>query len=1092
MTSAPMSSSPQKESPRSRSLSVAALVLATTMLTSTVGVHARDLFKQDAFASYKPDVKNGEYMMNAAGCAACHSSGEDARVLSGGLKMDTFIGTFFVPNISAHPSGIGGWSNADFLNAVMNGIGKDGQHLYPVMPYTSYAGMKPEDVIDIKAYIDSLPQSDNKVEAHQLSFPYNLSATIAFWKRGNFDTAAYQPDDGSQMSRGRYLAESVGACGECHTPRSMDFGLDKTRAYEGEKGLTGSVAPSITKARLAGVSDESFFKGVLMDGNKLGGTPIADPVMKRIAEGTSKLSEEDRRAMLAYLKGREIEAPKIEPTPELACKDGSAELTLASAGGDSNLVPAADEFVGKYCRNCHGPGESAQGSFPAGDLQSIAANAAFVTPGDKSKSLLYTSVASGRMPYGKRPSADELASLGAWIDSLNDAPSLSRALASASPARSRPVLAWRDHAEAAVKDLSDVNASDRAFIRYFSFRHEYNGKLPCEAEDAFNKRLDLYRAGFAKLINSVSLGSSLVVPQPVPGTKDLLVRVDIRDLKWDSAKWDKLVSTYPYGYDPDSDTVLKTLAADVDTDLPLMRADWFMSNAPKPENYHALLELSEDVRDLEKRIGVDVDDNIKRRRIVRAAFDEGSSGVSDHNRMLERHDSNDGYYWKSYDFAGSNGDQSLKRNPHGPKEIEPLEEDLTSFHHDGGEMIFSLPNGLQGYYLSTDKGIRLDRGPASIVAYRQRPIGKGVEIVNGRSCMDCHADGMIAKRDQLRDFIEASPTFSKSQREVLLEMYVEQGELEKVFAKDRKRFIDALEEIGATEKALDGSLKSRSGPAKEEIITWYADLYEDDLDRDALAAEFDMTPEEFEQSIQTVKDAEVLRIGLDWVTQLKGGSKVPRFEVEQQFAKLVEPLLGLDPLKVEAQEAASTNENGTPDYKDAEYRDDGVKADEKKGNKLALSVDVKNTEVFVDEKLSFKVTATNKCELQIFYIESDGNVEEIPQSMIGEKFLEAGKARVIPDPAAGDVFFDTKGADETMLLFCREGGLGNQRLDAKGAKALAKKSGENNSRGIAVKLFEKAKAEEKKADAAAGGDAKEGGKGTSAIHLVTFNVKERS
>lgn len=1093
MTSAPMSSLPASyKSSRPKPGFVSSLLAAAALvIAGASAVEARDLFKQDAFASHKPDIKNGEYMMNAAGCAACHSSGEDDKVLSGGLKMDTFIGTFFVPNISAHPNGIGGWSNADFLNAVVNGIGKEGQHLYPVMPYTSYAGMKPEDVIDIKAYIETLPQSDNKVEAHQLSFPYNLSATLAVWKRGNFDTAGFQPDDGSQMSRGRYLVESVGACGECHTPRTLDFGLDKTRAFEGEKGLTGSVAPSLTKERLASVADDAFFKGVLMDGSKLGGTPIADPVMKRIAQGTSRLSEEDRRAMVAYLKGREIEAPKIEATPELACKDDSPQLTLASAGGDANLGGAADDFVGKYCRNCHGTGEKAQGSFPAGDLASISANAAFVTPGDKSKSLLYTSVASGRMPYGKRPAGDELKSLGDWIDSLNDAPIVSRAIAAAAVERQRPVLAWRDHAQAAVTDLAEVNEGDRAFVRYFSFRQEYNGRLPCESEEAFTKRLELYKAGFAKLLNSVSLGSSLVIAEPVAGTKDLLLRVDIRDLKWDTAKWDKLVSTYPYGYDPKSDTILKTLAADTDTDMPLMRADWFMANAPKPVNYHALLELPENIRDLEKRIGVNVDDNIKRRRVVRAVFDEGSSGVSDHNRMLERHDADQGYYWKSYDFAASNGNQSLKRNPHGPVDIEPLEEDLKAFHHDGGEMIFSLPNGLQGYYLSTATGDRIDRGPASIVAYRERPIGKGVEIINGRSCMDCHTDGIIAKRDQIREFIEASPTFSKPQRELLLEMYVEQGELQKAYAKDRDRFIDALKEISATETAPDGSLKSRTGPAKEEIITWYADLYEDDLDRDALAAEFDMTPEDFEKAIQQVKEAEVLRIGLDWVTQLKGGSKIPRFEVEQQFAALVEPLLGLAPLKLETGEAASTNETGTPEYKDPNYRDDGVKADGDKGGKLKLSVDVKNTDVFVDEKLSFAVTASNKCEMQIFYIESDGNVEEIPQAMIGEKFLEAGKPRTIPDPATGDVFFDAAGADETMLLFCREGGLGNQRLDAKGAKELAKKSGEATSRGIAVKLFEKAKAAEKAADEKAGGDAKEGGKGTSAIHLVTFDVKAR-
>lgn len=1069
---------------------------AGAMALSGGAASARDLFKADAYANYRADIENGKYMMNAAGCAACHAPGEDLTNLSGGLKMDTFIGTFFVPNITAHPSATGGWSNADFLNAVVNGVGRDGRHLYPVMPYTSYAGMKPEDVLDIKAYIETLPQSDKVVEKHKLSFPYNLSATIAFWKRGNFDTAAYQPDDGDQLSRGRYLVENVGACGECHTPRTMDFGLDKSRAYEGEKGLTGSVAPAITKTRLASVSDEAFIKGVLVEGKKLNGGPISDPVMKKYVAGISQLGEEDRRAMLAYLKGREIEAPKIEQTAEKACKDETAvEVVLESTGGQ-DLAFHADEFIGKYCRNCHGPGESAQGSFPAGDLSSIATNAAFVAPGDRDKSLLYTSVQSGRMPYGKQPSASEIDKLGQWIDSLDEPDATARAATSRGIERKRPILAWRGFTEAAVRDLADVSESDREFVRYFSYRPQHNGKLPCEEGEAFGKRMNLYRAGFNKLLNSLSSGPSLVVPEAVDATNGLLVRVDIRDLKWDDEKWDKLVAEYPLGYDPDSDAVLKTLSDETDTELPIVRVDWFMANASKPELYHALLGLPEKISDLEEDLGIDVNDNIKRRRVVRSAVEEGASGVSDHNRMLERHDGlQGGYYWKSYDFAGSRGKQNLKRHPHGPKEIDALPADLESFEHDGGEMIFSLPNGLQGYYLSTSKGDRLDRAPTEIVSFRQRPIGKGVDIRNGRSCFDCHADGIIAKRDQLRDHVERSPLFTADQRDVLLEMYVTQAELDQKFEKDRARFVDALDQINAAEKAPDGSLKSISGPGKSEIITWYADLYEDELDAEALAAEFDMTPEAFEQAIQSVRDADVLRIGLDWITQLKGGSKVPRFEVEQQFASLVKPLLGLEPLEKQAdgEQAADAEKDGekkaevdTPDYKDADYRDDAFKDDDAK-SKLELQVDVKNTDVFVDEKLSFDVTANRDCELQVFYVEADGNVEIVPQNMIGEKFLSSGKARRIPDPAEGDLVFDTPALNETLLLFCREGGLGDQRLSAEQAKKLAGESGQPASRGLAVKILEKAKDAEKVAEKAN----QEGGKGTSAIHMVTFNVKER-
>ena len=115
-------------------------------LICPVASEARDLFADDAFASHKANLDNGKYMFNAAGCGSCHGSGDNLELLSGGMQMETAIGKFFAPNISAHPNGIGGMSNAAFLNAVMNGIDREGNHLYPVMPYTSYGGMKPEDV----------------------------------------------------------------------------------------------------------------------------------------------------------------------------------------------------------------------------------------------------------------------------------------------------------------------------------------------------------------------------------------------------------------------------------------------------------------------------------------------------------------------------------------------------------------------------------------------------------------------------------------------------------------------------------------------------------------------------------------------------------------------------------------------------------------------------------------------------------------------------------------------------------------------------------------------------------------------------------
>ncbi|WP_371347807.1 cytochrome c [Ancylobacter sp. IITR112] len=1052
----------------------ACIALTVAGLTFAAGrAEAREPFKPDAFATYAPDVANGEVLAHAAGCVACHASGENGRLLAGGRRLDTFIGSFYVPNITDHAKGAGGFSNADYLNAVINGIAPDGRHYYPVFPYAAYAGMKPEDVLDIKAYIATLPASDTAAPRHVVGFPYNLDATLALWQRGNFDTPAFQPGDGSQRSRGRYLVEAVGACGECHTPRTLTYGLDKARRFEGEKGLSGEAAPPITPAQMAVFAQGDAFRTYIEEAQKPSGAPVASPLKRQWLAGLARLPEADRLAMLAYLTDTDITPNAPEKRLEPSC---SAAAPPAIALNE--LAAKADDVVGRYCRNCHGPGESAQGSFPAGDLAAIAANPAFVTPGNRGASLLFTSISSGRMPYGTKPSAEELEALGAWIDQLSTpAP----AAPPQRPARQRDLVTTEAMQRAALADLESLPAEDRRFIRYVSFHTLHNGVAPCEDARVFARRLDLFQASFRKLYNSVSLGPQLVTPPAVAGSRDLLLRIDLRDSKWTAAQWERLLAAYPFARSARRDPALAGLTHGTGTDIPLIRADWFMANASRPENYHLLLALPAHIGALEQRIGVDVNANIRDRKVARAAFLEGSSGVSDHNRLLERHDlPHGGYYWKSYDFAGSRDTQNLRSHPHGPPDAAPLAAGLAAFEHDGGEMIFSLPNGLQGYYLSTGKGDRIDRGPTEVVSFRQRPIGKGIDIVNGRSCMDCHSDGIIAKRDQLRAHLASSVAFSRPQQELLLALYVDQIELDRLYAQDRAAFIAALERIGAAEKAPDGSLKSRRGPAEQELATWFADQYEANLDEDQLAAEFDLLPEELEKAVLRVREESVRTLAIDWLTQLKAGVKVPRFEVDRHYGTLMQALHDIEPLRQPAEGADAPAPVALPDYKDADYRDDAYRP-EGSGGKLELSVRVPRTTVRVNEKLRFDVTANRRCELQLLYVEATGEVEVIPQEMIGAPFLEPGRPRRIPQEGVGDLVFDTPAYNETLLAFCREGGLGAERLDAARARALIAASGAPPSRGLAIKLVER-----QKAQAAAAPQRK----GRAAINMLSFSIRD--
>ncbi len=174
------------------------------------------------------------------------------------------------------------------------------------------------------------------------------------------------------------------------------------------------------------------------------------------------------------------------------------------------------------------------------------------------------------------------------------------------------------------------------------------------------------------------------------------------------------------------------------TEMPYVRIDWFVFAASKPPLYHVLLNLPQTDAALEDLLRVNVAANIQQERAIRAAFNR--SGVSQHNRLIEWHKSPYGSYWKSYDFGGSTGQKNLFQYPLGPTGSQE------NFKHDGGEIIFSLPNGLQGYLLVDEAGRRIDQGPTSIVSDPKRP---DKTVTNGVSCMSCHYTGVIPKRDEV-------------------------------------------------------------------------------------------------------------------------------------------------------------------------------------------------------------------------------------------------------------------------------------------------------------------------------------------------------
>ena len=264
-----------------------------------------------ATAGLVGEATRGEAVFHAAGCASCHmapgSTGAAQLVLAGGQSFPSAFGTFVAPNISPSEAGIGGWTLAQFANAVQRGVSPDGSHYYPAFPYAAYARMELQDLADLKAFIDTLPASDAPSLPHDLGFPFNMRRSLGLWKLLFLPTDwVIAGDLTPQETRGRYLAEALAHCGECHTPRNLLGGLDTGRWLAGGPNPSGQgTIPNITPAKLTWSEEE------IVAYLTTGFTPEFDSVgdhMAHVVENFARLPESEAAAVAAYLK-------RVPPTP---------------------------------------------------------------------------------------------------------------------------------------------------------------------------------------------------------------------------------------------------------------------------------------------------------------------------------------------------------------------------------------------------------------------------------------------------------------------------------------------------------------------------------------------------------------------------------------------------------------------------------------------------------------------------------------------------------------------------------------------------------------------------------------------------------
>ncbi len=295
-------------------------------------------------------VKRGEYLARAADCMVCHTA-PGGQPYAGGLAIELPFGTIYTTNITSDKvTGIGDYSDQEFLNAVQRGIRKDGTRLYPAMPYPSYTYMTDADALAIKAYLFSLPAAHAPNRADTLTFPYNQRWAMAFWSLVFNADARFAPNASqtAQWNRGAYLAEALAHCGECHTPRNLAFALDNREKFAG--ALTaGWRAYNITSDKGSGIggwSDDQVFS-YLAQGHALGRGTASGPMAEAVDESFSQMTPEDIHALVAFLRS----------VPPIASPDLPATLAPPAPASPKDGA-VADDALGKKifadaCASCH-------------------------------------------------------------------------------------------------------------------------------------------------------------------------------------------------------------------------------------------------------------------------------------------------------------------------------------------------------------------------------------------------------------------------------------------------------------------------------------------------------------------------------------------------------------------------------------------------------------------------------------------------------------------------------------------------------------------------------------------------------------------
>ncbi|WP_417862689.1 c-type cytochrome [Vreelandella venusta] len=295
-------------------------------------------------------IERGRLVAAAGDCAACHTT-EGGVANAGGREFETPFGTLYSTNITPdEATGIGRWSYAAFERAMRHGISRDGSHLYPAFPYTAFAKTSDADLQALYAYLMAQPPVAAEKNANALAFPFSVRSLMAGWNTLYHDATPFQPDpmQSELYNRGAYLAEGLGHCSACHSPRNA-MGAEKNgEAYFAGAFVDGWEAPPLNRLSRAPIpwSETSLYDYLRHGESELHG--VASGPMAPVVAGLAELPEYDVRAIAHY-----VAAQMQAPTGNSDAAVADATQRVASAAVSSTGLEAGERLFEGACAACH-------------------------------------------------------------------------------------------------------------------------------------------------------------------------------------------------------------------------------------------------------------------------------------------------------------------------------------------------------------------------------------------------------------------------------------------------------------------------------------------------------------------------------------------------------------------------------------------------------------------------------------------------------------------------------------------------------------------------------------------------------------------